>query len=362
MVLRYHKKGVIEVQLNWIFILIVGAIILLFFVFISKSITKSAEIKTSQKILTNIDALLTSTSTTEKTVSRLDIPKADIAYTCFADEGACSPDYGCTSGFEYTKTGKTIDTSSLVIFSPNKINGPSLITWTLDWQVPFKVMNVMLLSSPDIKYILVGEDDDALANEVKELLADNEFLEVISLKDSDLSGVTIDQNDYWIRIVYFEGGEAPSKQELIKAKHVDAVVIDQDNKQVTFYDSKKTTKFYNTPLPYLDKLSLLGAIFSENPEHYVCNMNKALLRYQKVYDLIKERSAKLTASINGINAMPADFPDKSSCSFFYQLDWKWLGAAPLLTDGVSAGIIDAIAVEIEEQNRNALINSCPRIY
>lgn len=360
MALRYHKhkKGVIEVQLNWIFILIVGAIILLFFVFVSKSITKSAEVKTSQKILTNIDALLTGTSTTEKTASRLEIPKTDITYTCFVDEGACSPQYGCTSGFEYTKTGKAIDTSSLVIFSPEKISGPSLITWTQDWQFPFKVMNVMFLSRPDIKYILVAEDEDALANEIQELFADNEFLEVMRIKKSDLLAAVIDQNDYWIRIVYFDGIVPSSKLELIKAKHLDAIVIDQENSKVTFQDLKQATKWYNIPLPYVDAISLVGAIVSESPEHYVCNMNKALIRYQKVYDLIKKRSEKISQEINGN-------PDKSSCAFFYQLSWKELGGAgslPLLTDDNYMDDITQFAVEIEEQNRNALINSCPRIY
>ncbi len=351
----YNKKGVIEIQLNWIFILIVGAIILLFFIFVSKSIAKSAEVKTSEKILTNIDAILTGSSTTEKTASKIDIPKTDIRYSCFADENACSPNYGCTSNFAYAKTGKKIDTSSLVIFSPEQITTSSLITWTQDWLVPFKVMNFLFLSRSDIKYILVADENNALANELHELFQDNEFINVI--KTDDITSQIINENDYWIRIVFFDSVNPTTLSfDKIQADHVDAVVIDET---VTFYPIKQEkkvskTNYYNQPFHYIDKISILGAIFSEQPEHYVCNMNKALLRYYKLYDTIKTRAALLIQDTAAT--------DKSSCAVFYEGIWEEFIQAPLFNDDSSASKIKDIISNLEEQNKNALINSCPRIY
>lgn len=360
MILFNHKKGIIEIQLNWIFILIVGAIILLFFIFVSKSITTSAEVKTSEKILTNIDAILIGSSTTEKTASKIDIPKPDISYTCFADENACSPDYGCTSGFAYKKTGKKIDTSSLVIFSPEQITSSSLITWTQDWQVPFKVMNFLFLSRPDVKYILVADENNVLANELGELFKDNEFITV--LKTNDITSQIINENDYWIRIVFFNQINPTTQNfDKLQAMHVDAAVVDENTQTITFYPIKQEKKlsknnYYSQPLPYIDKISLLGAIFSEQPEHYVCNMNKALLRYHKVYDTIKTRAALIAQNI----VTPA--ADKSACAFFYEGIDVSFTQPPSLNDGISAANIKTIISTLEEQNKNAIINSCPRIY
>ena len=54
------KKAIIEVQLNWIYILIVGAIILVFFVVVAKKYAANAELKISSQILENLDTTVIS--------------------------------------------------------------------------------------------------------------------------------------------------------------------------------------------------------------------------------------------------------------------------------------------------------------
>jgi len=53
------KKGVIEVQFNWIFILIIGAIILFFFFSIVKTQKTVSEKKISTTVRRDIRAILT---------------------------------------------------------------------------------------------------------------------------------------------------------------------------------------------------------------------------------------------------------------------------------------------------------------
>lgn len=368
------KKGAIEVQLNWVFILVVGAVILIFFVFLSKGITKSSEVKTSEKILSNVDAILAGTSTTSKSSNLIEIPRTDLTYTCFAGN-ACSPNYGCTSEFEYTKTGKTIDMSSRVVFSPETINSDFLILWTQDWSIPFRVTNFMFLSRPDIKYILVAQSDNALANKVQELMEENEFLKKNIIRSNDavtLSSLNINQNDYWIRIIYFNPASVgsttpsipPAAPATIKAGHVDSIVVSEsvsapESGNVAFHDFKSVQSYPQQTYPFIDVLSLVGAVFSEVPEHYNCNMNKALFRYHKVHDVIKERT--LSYLIPETN--PTTNPVKGNCNYFYTaITFNEIIESPHLLNQNFINYLENLKQELEAQNTNALLGSCPRLY
>ena len=65
------KKGVIEIQFNWIFILVAGSLILLFFFGIIRWAQTSSTESSSTTISNYIDSLLTGAAVTRKTVNEV---------------------------------------------------------------------------------------------------------------------------------------------------------------------------------------------------------------------------------------------------------------------------------------------------
>src|SRR3989338_1748 len=76
------KKGGIEVQFNWIFILIAGALILVFFVsLVQRQETVSNE-KRDIDIRSKLSTILTSAKQSTGTLFEIKIPKTEIAFGC----------------------------------------------------------------------------------------------------------------------------------------------------------------------------------------------------------------------------------------------------------------------------------------
>src|SRR3989338_6564442 len=140
---KFYKKGVIEVQFNWVFIIIIGAVILAFFVSMSMKQKGASEEKLSITIAEHMKTILTSAEVTERSVNLITVPNKDITYEC-------------GTGFSVSSMASF---NPKIIFAPSPLKSQSqkLITWSLDWNVPFRVTNFLYLTSPDILYILVHD-------------------------------------------------------------------------------------------------------------------------------------------------------------------------------------------------------------
>lgn len=141
-----NKKGVVEVQFNWVFIVIIGAVILIFFVSMSMKQKGVSEQKLSVTIAEHMKTILTSAEVTEKSVNLITVPGKDIKYDC-------------GSGFSVSSMASF---SPRIIFTPSLLKSQSqkLITWSLDWNVPFRVANFLYVTSPEVLYILVHDFSD----------------------------------------------------------------------------------------------------------------------------------------------------------------------------------------------------------
>ena len=140
------KKGVVEVQFNWVFIIIIGAVILGFFVSLSMRQKDVSEQKLSATVAEHMKTILTGAQVTERSVNLITVPRRDITYDC----------------------GEGFSISSMASFNPRIIFAPSLlksqsqklITWSLDWNMPFRITNFLYMTSPDIYYIFVHDFSD----------------------------------------------------------------------------------------------------------------------------------------------------------------------------------------------------------
>lgn len=282
------KRGIIELHFNWIFILIAGAIIFLFFISIVNKQRELSEIKTSGTIITNLDSILTGAQISTNTVNIIDMPKVDIGFECN----------------RYFIGPAPRQTKGNVIFSPNLLKGKNIITWTLDWNMPYRITNFLYLTDPQLRYIIVNNSQnlgkelyDELPDEMnKELIDKNQLLD---LKD---------KNNYKVRFIFMGNVilDNPITNGLknlndMPDEHVTAINLPKlkdsniipTTGTVVFLKKDGTKWKQEQETYYLKEESLFGAIFAADMDMYNCIMKKAFKKLNLVTKIYLDRSENL---------------------------------------------------------------------
>ncbi len=156
---RPHKLGkkaqAAETQFNWIFILIVGAVILGFFVFIVIKQKGASEAKFAGKVSQQLDTILVGAKVSSGAFQEIPTPEVTI-------------EFGCDDYFIGPASQRL---GNRIVFAPAIVEGRSIQTWTLDWNVPFKVTSFLYITAPTIRYyVIVKQIDDKAATEFYESL------------------------------------------------------------------------------------------------------------------------------------------------------------------------------------------------
>lgn len=279
------KRGVIEVQFNWIFVLIAGAIILLLFVIIVQRQSDVSEEKASIDIKTKFKTILVSAKQSTNTLFSLQMPKTEITYDC--------------NGYSVKGTNPIVLGES---FSPSVLKSVTrtLYLWSLDWSVPYKTANFQYIVSPDVRYIVDDSGDNA--TELYNLLPENITKEFVNLNQINIEEDLEDRNNYRVKFIFVDnepdGISLPGFLKNMKNEDVTAIKIDigdceaQPNSifdgcgNVSFYEKDDANFDKKGKYPYLKKESLLGAIFVDNNDTYECIMKRAMKKLEittKVY-------------------------------------------------------------------------------
>ena len=339
------KRGIVAVQFNWIFILIVGAIILSFFITIAQKQRSISEANIAQTIQTDLRAIFSGASVSTETASVIEIPSSEILFDC--------------EGF---KVGKQMPVKFPYAFSPSLIKSGrnTLSAWSYGWSVPYRVTNFLYITSPDIRYIIVDDDGD-LAEKLDEILPPNYIekggkkrLLMNKEKVTDASSIINDGNNYKIKLIYVNALGISNLHSSFKDADISAINImgDMNEGYIDFYE--KTGPLILTKKPssgYIGKASLLGAVFSDNKDSYECSMNRALDRLKTVSEIYEKRTNKLSEDLGG-----------NSCS-------DLLDTAKDIISGIKTGAensdyadIKTYSVSLEDQNNIIQENSCPAVY
>ncbi|MBT6040843.1 hypothetical protein HOH15_02835 [Candidatus Woesearchaeota archaeon] len=361
------KRGVVEVQFNWIFIFIVGTIILMFFIFVGKSYLESSNVKLASKVRTDLDSIMKGATSSTKSASKLEIPRLKLSFTCYAE---CSDD-GCSSDFSIGDTGVNKETKHETIFSIGEMKTDFLITWTLDWSMPFKVTNFLYLTNPSVRYILVYQDDTekVFAEKVYHLMLDNDFLTVDLVSEQEMQDIE-NWGHKFVRFVFFYPFDVVDVSEDITNEIDFDVVILPDK----FFTGKAILRGYDDVyggfqyddvpvLSYYTKEMLIGIIFSKDAEFYQCNMIKSFNSLNRILDLYSARAYYLAE-------MSAQNPNTAHCAPVYaqfiDLSLSNKLEYPLeFTDEAFFSLknkLGLISETAKSVNKKAIVNSCPRLY
>lgn len=354
------RKGMIEVQFNWVFIFIAGTIILLFFVGLVTKQKGYSEQKIAGNIMNSLQTITTGAKISRGTLQTIKIPDIDILFDC--------EDCSC----EYSVSGVGKQFKDKIIFAPSKTSGRDLISWTLDWSVPFRVTNFLYLTTPRIKYYIVG--NNPLAEEINRSLPSKMDVEWITTPE-DL----VNRNYDLIRVVVVNDPDASGflarAESLLDETDVSLLQIGGKNMigsatidfgYLNFYEKKGSKlKLKNRNYAqYINKEMLFGAIFTDSYDIYRCNVRNAVHKLEFVSRVYLSRSEQLVEGFsNSGNLVCTGLYDspistlKSLESFAKQKYPEFLGVnfpdLRALADTQSALI---------RSNEDMLYNNCPVIY
>lgn len=338
-----NKKAAIEIQFNWIFVLIVGATILVFFAGI---ITKQKELSSTRVatvVLNDLDAITVGAKVTKGTVQIIRTPDLEIKLDC-AD---------CACAFYIGAGSKPYNDK--IMFTPDLIKGRDVLAWTLDWGVPYRITNLLYLTSPYLRYIIIGSN--ALALEINSTMPEEMYKHYYA--SSPAAGTILDENNYKVRLVYVDVN--PSDDDLTNLEDMEdvdvtAVKIDSAAETVDFY--RKIDNAWSPSLGqtyYVEKESMYAAIFSDNLDIYNCNMRQAFKRMNYVSQIYLGRTNFLRD--NSGPSCPSALYTNASVFLLYR-------QAEILYDNFPADptAMKNAADNLQQQNSQAQLYSCPEIY
>lgn len=292
------KKGQLQIQFNWIFVLIVGTVLLIFFISLITSQTNASETKVSVKLAEHFKTIISTTGQKTGTVKKYTTPYAELNFVCDSKEGI----------YQYSVGNlKAKDTKFDIMFSPDHLVGKDLLTWTQDFAIPYKVETVLYLTNKKHQYIFYRPNRDTVPYYYSEVLsnfADNlTVFQSYSAANSGPTSLYPSKTSNMAEYIYIIFAVSDYSNMLPVNKILDGdnvkirVITPTDYNdpfsigQVAFMDKKTYEAVYfkhsslnpdNYTSTYVGKASLYGAIFSGTKASYDCQMTKAFKKLRMV--------------------------------------------------------------------------------
>jgi hypothetical protein len=281
----FRKQAQVETQFNWIFILVVGAVILIFFTVIVINQKSSSEAKISESVITDLESIFTGGSLSTGTTQLIETPNIEINFDCAG----------------YDVKGVTNPTGGMAVFAPSTVKGRNIITWNLDFNIPFKVTGFLYITSPEMRYIFVDYRQNAAR--MNSTLPKNMNIEFVDSMDE-----IKDKNNYKVRLIAESdifNEDCPSD---IAEMGDDLTALARIGDTLKFYSCNKNRKFELIGTTALADVvdaelepSLYGAIFTDNIDMYNCMIGKAFERAYFVSRVYQERNKQLISYYENIN-------------------------------------------------------------
>lgn len=351
---KKSKKAVVEVQFNWIFVLVAGALILLFFIVIINKQRAVSNKKLAIDILNSMDKIIAGQKTSENRQDFINMYETEMSYLC----GGCD----CT----FSLAGMSKSKGNIVVFAPASVKSNTLLTWTQSWDMPFRVTNFVYMSVPEAKYYFISPSNSIKRDFIDNLPVNLTYEVVGGVEDIKYKG------EQKIRLVFFPDTMSPPMPDGLKEVSdpiITALVISGSSQnwyngygKLSFY-KKKGNAFVDdfdeegaaSSYKVLGMQTAYGAVYSDNFQSFRCNMDDAVKRLKLVADIYKERADQLSMDA-------VDGRISQGCGAFYATAYfNGFNVAPENIAQKTSALYDSINLLVTF-NEGAIINSCPRVY
>jgi len=376
------KRGIVEVQFNWIFILIIGALIILFFVKVIYNQKVIADTKLANSVLSDLTLLSTGAEVATSTASSINLAGNAIGFDC--EECECRYFVEDIGGDQFRSyNGRSL-------YAPSLVKGTEILTWALDWNMPFKITNFLFITSPEIRYVFVHEDRatppnfliDKIVNKLPEQinrgLVGNDVYDILDIGNFDYRG------EYKVRFIVYDVDLPNFDIEIenvindqlknLHYSHISVLNITPmglATGELEFYkvNPQRELEIDNDITYYLGETSLIGAILVDNYFNYVCPMETSFRRLNYAAKIYKGR----VDSLEEYFTSPGVQDPGLSCQITYgNTDSSFItliGESETYFRSISSydnikNVHDAAfsTNALEDQNDKALLFSCPEIF
>jgi hypothetical protein len=353
--MRFSKKksASIEIQFNWIFVLIVGALILVFFINISSAQRKNADQKLAFDLTSKIDLIMSGALAIPKTGQIFDMPNIPFNLECSAIS---------TSGVQKQFPDR-------IIFGPDVLKGKSLVIFSEDWTVPFKVTNFLYITTSNVRYIVVVDPTEVRYEEAEKFY--NSLPDNITKEMSSLENIK-DKNNYKIRLIFLEeiydhltGADLadlplPAFMEGLPESALSGVYITGANEDsiatVQFIKKDRTGLLLSgEEIDIYKEPMIFGAIFAENKEQFNCSYMKAFKKLYYISQVYEKREELLVQGYLDTSQQECKAPETRDTNRYIES----MGNAAL---DQNVGLINANEIYIAQVNNQAVRYSCASIY
>jgi len=299
----HNKSAQIQVAFNWVYILIAGAVILLFFVGIVVKQKASATEDLQRDVVNVLESIMVGASVSEKTMNVVKTSGlSDYIFEFSCKEGSSS--FGI-------KGGTIKETKLQPIFAPSTIKTTQLLLWSLPYQLPYKVMDLLMISSVNTKYFVVGSSSPfwkELEKSVKsEKTKETQFFNFEFL--TDLNKVN-PGSSYQVRVIDLVGnyvqdkGLVPTGLDKLADSKVTAISFRGGITATYFQKNLKVwEKIDSTKIISLGEgrdAAKYAAIFAADAENYQCNMMKVFKRMQFINEVYGGQSGETGGKLKEI--------------------------------------------------------------
>ncbi len=340
------KKGAIEIQFNWVFVLIVGALILVFFINISNVQRRNADQQLAFELLSKVDLIMSGALTIPQTGQVFDMPNLPFNIECN----------------RISTLGVSRQFPDKVVFGPDTLQGRQLVVYSQNWNVPYKIANFLYMTTSNVRYVIVSGPDVQVAVDFYESLPDNITKEVAVINDAGFT----DQNNYRVRLIFLSEihaktntKELPEFLKKMPDNAVSGVYINEDEQFVQYYEKEdfggeKKLVLKGAPIKIYKQPMIIGAVFSADKDEFNCSVTKAFEKLHYVSEVYAEKETALNQEYVDSYLDECKDPITRAPSKV-----EAIAEAALERDVTTIQLTES---EVMSRNNNALRASCAPIY
>ena len=344
---KMSKKGAV-IQLHWIFVIIAGGLILAFFFSVATKQKSLSDEKMSLSLVQSVDVIFEMADSGEQTSQVVPMPKKGVSFMC---------NKACDCFFQTGSARKSF--GSDIIFSEKQIDSPEVVVWSVPWKAPFRITNLLLVSDPETRKIIVYEDDSFsgdIENKINSLLPDNIIFEKLSLNN------LVHDGSEKTRIFVVQYPDSPIALPAgFDSAFVEMIIISNSGR-INFYKKEKNDdelELVNSFSYPNDVVWILSAMFSSDSDMFYCGMKSALKRLNFVSMIFQKRAELLSDKTLEMN-MGCDYP-VDAISALVSLTESSETKSYLELSSIIVQV-NNIKNTIKRSNDKLIGSSCPELY
>ncbi len=339
-------KKAFELEFHWIFIMIAGALILVFFFTLAQKLRTVSEENRILDVSRELDHVFSAAISAKRVSQQVSLPKGGISFEC---SQVCD----C-----YFRLGsKTTSFKDSMIFAPNKLVSNTAQVWAFDWKLPYRITNFLFISEPSLQYVFVADPQQPHSRALQQKLAQDipQTIHATFVTPHELPQQPLGQT----RIVYL--GIPPPATPLLglpdsfRTTQVSGLFINAEQRKLVFY-TQRNQELISTEATYAGDAAVYAAIFTTDPQVYSCGMTRALAKAAHITEVYAARAQALTNDMSALQRSDCIYPESFLQEFLQAINAQSTAITPNLIP------LEVNAQQVTKENENLRLQSCPVLY